>query len=420
VQTGAAVTGNKLFYVWPTDGRSFEDRRLRSSQLRYTLFEFADKPAGVEQMTAFVSRPRGTPDAAPTERHDLARVRAVRWGGEPPLRLYRGELHRHTDISTDGRVDGDILDAYRYAIDAASLDFMAITDHTFHERVNYFKYDWWRGHQIATMFNNPGHFVAFFGYERTVKYPGGHRNVISMRRDLVPFPISDEEFFGVESYAERLYPNLKQHGDIAIAHTTTGNGGTDWRDWDRDAEPLVEIFQGLRGSYEEPSGPAGHRSGRANGFVQNAWARGRRLGVVASSDHISTHQSYACVYAPELTPESIFQGLKQRRTFAATDNIVLKFSAVARDGNEYRMGEGIRVASPPELLVEVQGTGRIGKIELIRNGRIIFSRTPEGAADQFTFRDQDFPSNTAYYYVRVVQEDGMIAWSSPIWVGLSK
>src|SRR5207248_5721565 len=43
--------------------------------------------------------------------------------------IYRGDLHRHTEISWDGGGDGSLLDAYRYARDAARLDFVGISDH---------------------------------------------------------------------------------------------------------------------------------------------------------------------------------------------------------------------------------------------------------------------------------------------------
>ena len=187
--------------------------------------------------------------------------------------------------------------------------------------------------------------------------------MISTRRDMVPFRISDEEFHGTESYGERLYPNLIENGDIAIAHTTAGGGGTDWRDWDLEAEPVVEIFQAHRGSYESADSPAVAGAVRnRDGLVSSAWSRGRRLGVIAASDHRSTHQSYACVYAPELTRDAIHAAIKQRRTYAATDNIIVKFEAAA-GGRLYKMGEELSAAGPPELRVEVHGTGALSKVE---------------------------------------------------------
>ena len=83
--------------------------------------------------------------------------------------------------------------------------------------------------------------------------------------------------------------------------------GTDWRDNDPNLEPVVEIFQGCRTSYEKLGAPyvveeskdAAHMKQAGyepDGMVSNAWAKGYLLGVEASSDHGSTHISYTLVY----------------------------------------------------------------------------------------------------------------------------
>ncbi|HLJ12897.1 MAG TPA: DUF3604 domain-containing protein [Bryobacteraceae bacterium] len=416
MDTAVTQAGGKLVAFWPVDGRTYADPHLRSAQLRYADFETWDEPALAERMQAFAASGSSVPDAAPTERADLARIRAVRWGDKPPLRLFRGDLHRHTDISLGALKDGDIIDTYRYAIDAARLDFLGVTDHSFFVRQSYLQYDWWRSRQIASMFNNPEYFVTFFAYERTVSYPGGHRNIISTRRDLQLFPIADEEFYEVESYGTRLFPDLKEHGDIAIPHTTATSMGTDFRENDPQAEPVVEIFQGLRGSYEQKDGPANGRADRPAGFVQNAWAKGLKLGVIASSDHDSTHQSYACVYASDFTAGSIHEGLRKRRTFAATDNIIIKFEARARDGRSYTMGQEVAKDSNPEFYVEIQGTAPLVRLEMIGDNKVLLAREVNGASEKFTWRDNGSHTGAHYYYIRVVQANRQIAWSSPIWI----
>jgi len=42
------------------------------------------------------------------------------------LRILRGDMHRHTDLSFDGDIDGSIWDFYRYSIDAADFDYAAV------------------------------------------------------------------------------------------------------------------------------------------------------------------------------------------------------------------------------------------------------------------------------------------------------
>ncbi len=416
MEMAAGVVGDRLVAVWPADGRTYADPHVRTAQLRYAEFPALKTPSAADAMRPFVSRRSGAPNAAPTEGRDLARVRAVRWDDREPLRLFRGDLHRHTDISADAVWDGDIVDSYRYALDAAALDFLGITDHTGHERLNYYHYDWWRTRQIATLFNTPGRFAAFFSYERTVTFPGGHRNVISTRRDMQPVTISDEEFYGVEGWADRLYPALREGGDLAIAHTTASGMGTDWRAVDPEVEPVVEIFQGARGHGEEPKGLGVQFGDEPAGFVWNAWAKGHKIGVIASSDHRSTHESYACVYAPELSAEAIHEWIKKRRTFAATDNIVIQYEAVTADGRVYKMGEELTAGEPPELRVDIRGTAPLDRVELIRNGRILLARRPGTETDRFSFRDNSPLAGPAHYYVRLRQTDQALAWSSPIWV----
>ena len=54
-------------------------------------------------------------------------------GGHSSPRLLWGDLHRHSDVSTcRWWLDGSPADAYRYALAAAELDFLALTDHNFH------------------------------------------------------------------------------------------------------------------------------------------------------------------------------------------------------------------------------------------------------------------------------------------------
>ena len=56
------------------------------------------------------------------------------------VQLMRGDFHRHTEISFDGKLDGPLVDTYRYAIDAAGLDWIGCCDH---DNGGAREYDWW-------------------------------------------------------------------------------------------------------------------------------------------------------------------------------------------------------------------------------------------------------------------------------------
>src|ERR1019366_7427512 len=136
-------------------------------------------------------------------------------------------------------------------------------------------------------------------------------------------------------------------------------------------------------------GPGNGRGDHPAGFVQSAWAKGLKLGVVASSDHDSTHQSYACVYASDFTAASIHEGLRKRLTFAATDNIIVKFEAITRGGRSYKMGQELRKDPNPEFRIEIQGTAPLVQVEMIGNDKVLLARQGQSSSDRFTWRDND-------------------------------
>ncbi len=225
-----------------------------------------------------------------------------------------------------------------------------------------------------------------------------------------------------------LYPYLRERGGLTASHSTASDQGTDWRDNDGQLEPLVEIYQGLNSSYEYEDAPRAdtperryyhHGEGwRPEGFVWNAWAKGLKLGVEASSDHIATHDSYACLLVEggrPVTRDDLLNAMRARHAYAATDNIVLD----TRIG-DHLMGDIFQTRDLPVLKVQVRGTGPIDRIEVIRNNSFIYEFRPQGALADFEYRDQDAKPGESYYYIRVEQHAGQLAWSSPIWVTLAR
>ena len=62
------------------------------------------------------------------------------------------------------------------------------------------------------------------------------------------------------------------------------------------------------------------------------------------------------------------------------------------------------------------GTGAIKQIDLIKNQKFVYTTRPGTKEASFEFTDQELVRGESWYYVRVLQEDGQLAWSSPIWV----
>ena len=55
-------------------------------------------------------------------------------------------------------------------------------------------------------------------------------------------------------------------------------------------------------------------------------------------------------------------------------------------------------------------------MDLIRNNQFLFTRSSNTREFTFEFVDNQPAPGENYYYVRVIQTDGELAWSSPIWV----
>jgi hypothetical protein len=187
----------------------------------------------------------------------------------------------------------------------------------------------------------------------------------------------------------------------------------------------MEIFQGYRGSYEYKGAPRAasdeklvvQRSGyQPLGFWWNALEKGYRLGVQASSDHWSTHISYACLIAKSGSRADLFDAMRKRHAYGATDNIVLDFQAQA-GGATYIMGDALQSGTAPKLRIRAIGTAEVSQVVVIKNQQIVYTALPGAKEVDLDFVDQQFEAGKpAYYYVRVLQIDGQLAWSSPIWV----
>ncbi len=210
-----------------------------------------------------------------------------------------------------------------------------------------------------------------------------------------------------------------------MEHSLATGQGTDWRDNDPDLEPLVEIYQGYHAAYEYEGGPRAesaanhllvHGTYEPAGFYWNALAKGYKLGVQASSDHISTHTSYALIYSPSVERSQIVDQMRRRHAYAATDNIVLDFEGADGANPTHMMGDIFDASRDLKLRVKAIGTEPITRIDVIRNNEIIYSVSPAKTEVEFEYSDRSPQPGTNWYYVRVTQIDRNLAWSSPLWV----
>jgi hypothetical protein len=415
-----------MWAAWASDARDFGTARI----IHQNVFAAAighGTASGEISVQPFVEAPELSSATHPHEAADIKTIRNYRiQSGGSSYRIMRGDLHRHTALSPDGVGDASLWDFYRYVLDAVNLDFSTVTDH----QGGGTTYNWWKIQKSCDLFLTPTRLTTVYAYERSVLYPNGHRNIVFTKRGVPILPIDPLENRGADNIntkrsSDAVWPYLKQYNGIAFRHTTATDQGTDWKDHNNTLEPLVEVYQGHRLVYEHEGGPKGmtadrlytHRSGyRPLGYIWNALAKGYRLGFEAASDHCSTHISYSCIITRGDSREDIVDAMRKRHTYGATDNIVLDFRVTAR-GKEYLQGDEIPNNSKYVLHVNVIGTGAIGRVALIHNESYAYQAPGNGKRElQFTYTDPHPAAGENRYYVRVEQEDGNLAWSSPVWI----
>lgn len=339
------------------------------------------------------------------------------------LTLFWGDLHDHTDLSQCVRkTNPPGHDLFANVRDIEMLDFCALTDHGF----NFDPPQWaYNGEQTRNN-HDPGRFVTFLGQEWTSSenppaFPGlphryGHRNLIFL-----------DPYFGqfYDAYDEDISPadlwtQLDGTEFICIPHQLadwkyegTSNPPTDWNFVDENLQPVAEIWQ-IRRSYEYLGCPkqADNSTPFKGYFLQDAWAKGIIIGVIASPDHGGGNGKVG-VWANGLTRESIFGAIRARHTFGTSGaKMALWFSA-----GTAMMGD--KVEHPPETIhfqVKALAMRKINRLAIFRNNEIVHLAQPGTKEFDLHWTDENPPQGeTLWYYTRIKAEDGSFAWSSPIW-----
>ncbi len=182
----------------------------------------------------------------------------------------------------------------------------------------------WNAIRAATKkYNEPGRFVTFLGVEwSAVTGMGGDRNVMYLGDDgplhrTSHWQIDDWDDQQTDRYPlDALYDAMGGRRDVTlIPHIGGRRASLDYHH--TELERVMEIYSSW---------------GRFEWFVEEALEKGWRVGITAGSDGhkgrpgasypgaaiFGVYGGYVCIYAEELTRESLWKAIQARRVYATT------------------------------------------------------------------------------------------------------
>ncbi|WP_052339898.1 choice-of-anchor I family protein [Gorillibacterium massiliense] len=337
-------------------------------------------------------------------------------------KVYFGQLHGHT-IQSDG--SGTLEDAYKYARDVAKLDFFALTDHS-----NYFDttaapvdYDasktnakWQQGIAAAAAAATAD-FVPFYAYEMT--WAGGPGHINTFATDGFVSRNNPKYASGVtamKNYYDLLKTIPGSIGQFNHPGPTFGdfNGFSNYDPELNKHMTLIEVGNG-----EGAVGSGGYF--RSYESYNNALDKGWHLAPTNNQDNHKglwgmANTARTAIVTDNFTKEGVYDALRQLHVYATEDqNLQIHYTA-----NDQLLGasfpSGIDELNINVDLLDPDFTDQIGKVSIVTNGG------KESNVQVFSANSGEYsvklshPVN-GYYYIKVVEVDGDIAVTAPVWVG---
>lgn len=345
-----------------------------------------------------------------------------------PYQLFWGDLHCHSGLTGDA--EGEPDEIVLYARDRAKLDVMVLQDNDeVHGRI-LTEGEYRLGQTISQWVTERGRFVALPGYEWTQRTMKGG----------VPDPFAPV----YEQSLKRSYPNHRtviypMKGGPIVRYFEVGH------DFDKMAEAVAEAGGILHSQH--PAFDLSDHPNEANLEVTACWGiyirsvpalfhgeldKGRRMGFIGTSDSHRRNPGLCGgltgIYAEELTPESIFEALREHRVFATNGSRIVVESRV--DG---KLSDSVTRSEAGKVSVSlfVRGTSEIRKVRLIgTGGRTVATYEGDGTPLLRITRElSDLAPGRHWFYWAIEQEGtsrqytgnisvarGNLAWSSPHFV----
>ena len=328
--------------------------------------------------------------------------------------LYFGQLHAHTDISNGA---GSVEEAFQYTSQVDGLDFFAVTDHsdsfdnadmgTIDADGADISADWAAGKQAAASVTN-GDFVGLFGFEMT--WPEDKQLGHISTFNTPGWQTRDQEAFtNVTAALENYYKALTAvPGSVSqFNHPDTVHGDFERFDhYSPQYDAAVSLLE-----------VAGEDGVVDCEYYDLALDKGWH---VAPTNNQNNHkgqwgdasEARTVVLAKDLTEESLYAAMKDRRVYATQDSDL----AIYYELNGTVMGSIIPKSEEAEITVFLSDPTdeAIGSVEVVADGGEAIVRQRVETSTKML--ELSVPGGCSYYYLRVTQPDGDVAVTAPVWM----
>lgn len=318
--------------------------------------------------------------------------------------VYFGMFHSHSNFS-DGR--GTPREAYEHARDQGELDVFALTDHLEMLYIPVPPDKWETLHAIADELYLPGSYVTLVGFEYSSAFDlpfftsSGHNNVF-FSDEMFPIVMLDYHLFYLKL--------LECPGCLAHFNHPGYGGQTNWDGFTYDPALDPQINQIELSTWDLDAWPYLFEALDQGWHVSPNWNQDNHGGEWGTEDDHRTG-----LWLEELTRESVYRCLRNRRTFSTLDR---NASIRLMTSEGCWMGSILSGCLSATLTIEAvdpdAGDG-FDTIELWGPGQELLQEFPcEG--NTRCESNVDFALDEAgYVLVRAVQEDGDLLVSAPIW-----
>jgi len=336
-------------------------------------------------------------------------------------KIYYGETHAHCAVGgDDGKQIAATVDAaYEFAYKKAKLDFFGLSSHAHMIDNNFF-------HTLikkSRQYTRKG-FAGLYGSEWGILSTTGHLNTHFVKNMLTNKPAKGSNpFYEMHKYFSWLE---KQKTGVAILnHPEPFDFGYYYNPVGDRFVCGIEVFSGP--AFE--SRILRHRRGKDYSkqylILLN---RGWHAGAFSNQDnHMMTwglaSTNLTGVLAKTLSPKSVEDAYKKRRTFATADvNLAIVMTATSPQGKKYIMGEEIYNASGKykiEVFVDDEDKEPVREIALysdIADNEVLGKFIARVKNKNYLVHYVTADFSNKFYVAKVKQKDGDTAWTSPIWL----